>query len=677
MNNKELFLENAYKIGKKICEQALWKEDKCTWQIVVPDSKGNKSRSSHYEKASGELYMGTAGISVFLTELYKHTPDELIKKTAVGAANKALAEVKKLPLNSFGFHTGRVGIAYALNKAGDVFGNNEFINSSREIIIEMRGYETKDTGIDVISGGGGSIPVVLQLAKYFNDQNIFEIAIALGDNLIRVANRELVGWSWGSNYNIYPRYLCGYAHGASGIGHALLELYNATGSDYYLYPAEQAFLYERQFYSEKEKNWPDFRHIELGLHFYKETFEQMRTRALNNEFPKYSLKYMPAWCHGAPGIGLARLRAFDLLKKEIYEKEASNAVENTILTLNKNSNYSLCHGAFGNAETLLYAYNILGDKKYYDIATEIAVKGIEESQKQNGIWKCGTINTKSDPSFMLGEAGIGYYLLRLADKNIESVLAPTTNGLTKQEIVKQDTIVLVVDSLKKYLFRTISLLECNEVEKFISAKASQNTIFSLLEMIDGFYEVMFYNEKTRRKQKLLDESRVIESRTIGLLKANDDYTSDYVYSLTTTDFEFLDKEKTVLKLHHLCVPIELAYNWNEFGTDKFPEEEDGSYLLFIQKTKPFLKKLNLLSKLIIDEISNEIVVAELVEKVTDNFDLIENDQKKELEERISLQLKELYNANIIVAELDTIDTANTITSEARKCDHCEKHAVKL
>lgn len=676
MSNKELFLENAYKIGKKICGQALWKEDKCTWQVVVPDRKNYESRKPQFDEAGGGLYQGTAGISVFLTELHKHMPDELIKKTALGAANNALVEAKKMPLSSFGFHSGRVGIAYALNKAGDVFGNNEFLDTSREILLEMKGQENLDFGTDVIGGAGGAIPIILQLADYYNDERLFEIALALGENLIKIANRELIGWSWGSNYNTHARHLCGYAHGASGIGHAFLELYNATGSDYFLYPAEQAFLYERQFFNNQEKNWPDFRHSELGLYYHYETSEQMRERALKNEFLKYSPKYMSAWCHGAPGIGLSRLRAYELLNKNVYKEEAVAAAENTMQSLNRAGNYSLCHGAFGNAETLIYAYSALGNEEYLTKAQEIAVKGIEESLKQNGNWKCGTMNSTGDPSLMLGEAGIGYYLLRLADSNVESVLAPLANK--KYDFIlsekKKDT--LVFDTVKNYLFRTLSLSGRQEVKTVQSLDADNNNIEPISNTIVSIYKELIEKESSHN-QKLLLESIAIENKTIELLKANQDYTLDYIYSLKKPAFELLDKEKTVVRLHPLCKKLELSHNWSEFGTECFPKEEESSYLLFIQQSKPFLRKLNLLGKLIVDEIINEIVVAKFVENIIDNFDLIENEQKRELEKRISLQLKEMYNTNIIVADLDTFVTTNTIASESHKCDHCEKHAVKL
>ncbi|MBI3123741.1 MAG: hypothetical protein HYZ10_04995 [Ignavibacteriales bacterium] len=673
MSNKELFLENAYKIGRKICGQTLWKENICTWKVSVPDRENYQLRKQILADAGGGFYQGTAGISVFLTELYKHMPDELIKKTALGAAKNALAEAKKLPLSSFGFHSGRVGIAYALNKAGIVFDNNEFIESARDLVLEMKGKEAQDNGIDVIGGGGGSIPVILQLAENYNDQILFEIALALGDNLIKVANRELVGWSWGANNNTHARHLCGYAHGASGIGHAFLELYKATGSDYYLYPAEQAFLYERQFFNSEENNWPDLRHSELGLYYHYETSEQMRERALKSEFLKYSPKYMSAWCHGAPGIGLTRLRAYELLKKDEYKEEAVAAAENTIQSLNRASNYSLCHGAFGNAETLIYAYSVLGNEEYLTKAQEIAVKGIEESQKRNGTWKCGTMNSSSDPSLMLGEAGIGYYFLRLADDNVKSILAPLTSRKSEIIINEKKKDLLITDAVKNFLFRTISITGQGEVIPSMNDSNSE----SIANILEYVHREIITKEKNFPNQKLLQESIAIEKETIELLKTDQDYTSDYIYSLKKIEFEIINKQETRVLLHPLCMVLELNFNWNEWGTDSFPKNEPGNYLLFVQQAKPYLRKLNLLGKLIVDEINNSIAVANLVENVTDNFDLSDNTQKIELQKKIYWQLKELYKANIIVADLDTIVTANTISSETHKCDHCEKHAMKL
>ena len=142
--------------------------------------------------------------------------------------------------------------------------------------------------LHVIGGAGGAIPALLKIYEITKDRNPMDIAINLGESLIAKANMEPHGWSWGALKSSSVRGLCGYAHGASGIGHAFLELYNLTSSDYYLYAAEQAFLYERQFYNEEKYNWPDFRFSELSEFTLYNRINELREALKNNELPPIS-----------------------------------------------------------------------------------------------------------------------------------------------------------------------------------------------------------------------------------------------------------------------------------------------------------------------------------------------------------------------------------------------------
>jgi lantibiotic biosynthesis protein len=90
--------------------------------------------------------------------------------------------------------------------------------------------------------------------------------------------------------------------------------------------------------------------------------EELKEALKNKTLPPYQTHYMSAWCHGAPGIGLARLRAYQLTGNEIYASESRNIVSATIKSLNiPHGNYSSCHGLFGNAETLLNVSRIFND----------------------------------------------------------------------------------------------------------------------------------------------------------------------------------------------------------------------------------------------------------------------------------------------------------------------------
>lgn len=88
----------------------------------------------------------------------------------------------------------------------------------------------------------------------------------------------------------FPTPLCGLSHGASGLGWALLELGAVTGDDRFSNAACEALRYERSWFDDRAGIWPDLREMAPG--------EQ--------------LAGAPFWCHGAGGIGLVRLRAYQL-----------------------------------------------------------------------------------------------------------------------------------------------------------------------------------------------------------------------------------------------------------------------------------------------------------------------------------------------------------------------------
>src|SRR5262249_35181314 len=98
------------------------------------------------------------------------------------------------------------------------------------------------------------------------------------------------------------RPLTGISHGAAGFALALAALAAASGRDDFTTAAEECIAFETATYDPGRANWPDF-------------------RADGRELPCQ-------WCHGAPGIGLARvatMRRGKLDPKRI-ETDISNAV---------------------------------------------------------------------------------------------------------------------------------------------------------------------------------------------------------------------------------------------------------------------------------------------------------------------------------------------------------------
>jgi lantibiotic modifying enzyme len=128
---------------------------------------------------------------------------------------------------------------------------------------------------------------------------------------------------------------------------------------------------------------------------------------------------MVAWCHGAPGIGLARLAALDQLG-DTARDEIDIALSATT-QFGFAMNHSLCHGALGNLELLLTAAQLLGrpgDHDALERATALVVASIEANGPVTGV----PLGVET-PGFMTGLAGMGYELLRLAEPdNVPSAL---------------------------------------------------------------------------------------------------------------------------------------------------------------------------------------------------------------------------------------------------------------
>ena len=131
--------------------------------------------------------------------------------------------------------------------------------------------------------------------------------------------------------------------------------------------------------------------------------------------------YPSTWCHGAPGIGIARLMSLRHLNDAATRREIYAALKTTC-EHGFGRGHSLCHGDLGNVDLLLLASEVLGEPKWRRAADHVAA-AVVEGIRHHG-WLCGTVSHQETPGFMTGLAGIGYQLLRLAEPDIvPSVLA--------------------------------------------------------------------------------------------------------------------------------------------------------------------------------------------------------------------------------------------------------------
>ena len=402
------FLETACAIARRISRDAIWSGGHCNW--VGPFMDSFQAWDVRQKSFGPDLYCGTAGVALFLAMAAEAAGDRMIRKTAEGAARHAAAHAKECPVQQrIAVNSGTLGIAWSLFEIGRILGDGGWPEQATGL---LDGVEDgiNGAGLDVMSGYAGAIPAFLALARRCERPELVGLALRCGQELERAAVRTNEGWSWKTiDIPGQPgmRNLTGFSHGTAGVGWALVELSEATGERRFRSAADEAFRYERTYYSSEQENWPDFRDF---------------LRAPGGNGPVFGT----AWCHGAPGIALSRLRAWELTASPEARQEAEAAIRTTTRSLQAadaaKGGFSLCHGCAGNADVLLEAAQSLGGADAVETAGKIGCAGIEQFESRRLPWPCGLPGVGETPGLMLGTAGIGYFYLRLANPSIQTVL---------------------------------------------------------------------------------------------------------------------------------------------------------------------------------------------------------------------------------------------------------------
>jgi lantibiotic modifying enzyme len=422
-----IFLDAAVQIGRVICRSAYWDQDQscCNWvgRSPVESARTGELLTPTVAALGPELYGGTSGVALFLAQLFARTGDRQFRQTALGAIARALrqldrfrCETAQLPLLSF--FSGHLGVVYVTQRVAMLTGEERLTRPIGALLGDIVAARAKAHELDLIGGNAGAIPALLALDGVPVWLGCRDLAMALGEDLCQAATQcgDFITWNpkeaSGPGTGSIP--LTGLAHGAAGIGLALLELYAATSQPEFLQFGRQAFAYEDSVFNPELGNWPDFR---------PHPGEFTRPG-----WPSYAM----AWCHGAPGIALSRLRAMslDVARREPLVAVARVGLETMLGEIERRSRLTrqdatLCHGLAGLNEVLWTAGTLLTDETYQSSACSIAL-GLIKNYGVAGDWPTGVASGGPNPSLMLGTAGIGYHFLRLdSPEQVPAILALT------------------------------------------------------------------------------------------------------------------------------------------------------------------------------------------------------------------------------------------------------------
>uniref|UniRef100_B8HM21 Lanthionine synthetase C family protein n=1 Tax=Cyanothece sp. (strain PCC 7425 / ATCC 29141) TaxID=395961 RepID=B8HM21_CYAP4 len=408
--SRDALIQQAQAIAAEIASRAIRGSDgRVNWLGLsyVPNAE-----RFQLQLLSHNLYEGNCGIALFLVAVDHLTNSDRYREPVLAALqpfrqilHRQEPEILQRMVQRMGLggSSGVGSMIYCLVKISQLL-NEPTLLSDAHLLARLITPKliAADQSLDLIGGAAGAIVGLLSLFSVTHDPEVLAIAIACGQHLLQQQvsiNGSPKAWKTTADCP-----LTGYSHGAAGIAYALLKLYEASKDMAYLDAAVEAIAYEQSVFSAAVGNWPDFRSF-----------------AFVNGKPGF----MSSWCHGAPGIALARLGGLPILDTPEIRRDLEVALHTTA-----NNQFfgvdHLCCGTFGRIEVLLLAAELglpSGESNWQDIAFRQATWVVQRAERT------GTFHLFANlpqpiyhPGFMQGTAGIGYQLLRLVEPTLPSVL---------------------------------------------------------------------------------------------------------------------------------------------------------------------------------------------------------------------------------------------------------------
>lgn len=399
--SSEVYLNKATKVADRLIELSYQADDGgINWKTCMPTGAVG---SWIYRNTSFELYGGIPGICLFFAHVGHITGNNHYTQAARGAWQTVqhLIQTMHQHIASPGAFAGWGGLLYTAFQLSQLWNDESILHAVIGQLPAPNQLLQNNQSFDIIDGAAGFILATLPIieAGYTELQTHVDTC---GEYLLNTAKTMNDGIGWHLEVS-GPKPLGGFSHGAAGIAYTLFSLAHHSKDQRYYQAAIQALEYDRSLYCPCEGNWRDLR-------------EGQRP----GEVETMDEHFINAWCHGAPGIGLSRLLIQPYYQDEQLQTEIQQAVSKTRAE-GFGKNHSLCHGDLGNLEFLNRAADYLGDEELKAHCQQLAA-GVMDSIERLG-WKCGFPPNTEPLGLMVGLAGIGYGLLKLAEPGrVPSVL---------------------------------------------------------------------------------------------------------------------------------------------------------------------------------------------------------------------------------------------------------------
>jgi type 2 lantibiotic biosynthesis protein LanM len=374
---REDFLRAARLVGDRLAQLAFSTGSDASWIGVTPLSEQRWALAP----LGIDLYGGVPGIALFLARLSCVTGDSRSRDLAEKATFSFVRQLESWSgWPRVGAFAGWGGAIYALTHLGLLLRDRALVDRAAGLVSRLRAWVPADEQFDLTGGSAGAIMGLAALHAVTGSPAALIAIRAAADHLVEHAQPVGDGVNWRTPSPAGAPLVVGCSHDTAGIGGIALSLLTAsalTCESRFERVARAAMAYERSTFSQ---DW---------------------------------------WCHGAPGIGLARLAGLRHADDSNVRRDIALAVSAT-RRRGFGRNHSLCDGDLGSLEFLSCAAARLGEPGHASSVGCFAA-GILRSIRERG-WQCGVPAHVETPGLMIGLAGIGDGLLRIAEPRLPSIL---------------------------------------------------------------------------------------------------------------------------------------------------------------------------------------------------------------------------------------------------------------
>lgn len=398
----EMFAVEANRIAEDLSRYAVRRGPGAAW--IALDWMGDSDLFQLVCLGPG-LYNGVSGIGVFLAAHAAVTG----RSSSAELALACLTHLRKV-LNShnaaryarslgIGGGDGLGSVIYSLTLIGKCLQDNEVLSDAHvAAALFTDDLIAADNRLDVVGGSAGAILCLLRLYRDSGSRDVLASAIRCGEHLLeqpRIGEHGRRTWSGKGTSSLD---LNGMSHGASGYAYALASLAQVTGRDEFAVAAVECIAFEDASYDPEHHNWFDLDSDGRQVWAFK-------------------------WCHGAPGIGLARIAMAGCAHADLplLQRDITNAVigvEDGWAGVNRDT---LCCGTLGSVEFLSAAGTALNRQELQQVSSQ-RLMSVVATAARRGDYRWGGGTRRFNPGMFRGLAGVGYTILRRIDGTLPNVL---------------------------------------------------------------------------------------------------------------------------------------------------------------------------------------------------------------------------------------------------------------